>query len=195
MSSIFYRRIDDVPAIPKGQALYRANITTPIPDDDGRHRFSIWFFAASIYKTFAIMEKYVKETNEGLVVLNIEREEISLTSISLTLTKAEADQASWALDPMRDHASDDPEEGRYPPAAVPELEAVADSSSFFRLVFPTSNRQVPLDMLYRLEVQLAEMAQGAEKRFPRAARSLGQKIRVAFAVTEDESRLIARSEV
>ena len=50
-------------------------------------------------------------------------------------------------------------------------------------------------MLYRLEVQLAEMAKDNDERYPRAARWLASKIRTAFAVTEDESRAIARGEV
>jgi len=108
--------------------------------------------------------------------------------LSLTLTRAEANQAGWALDPMRDHASDDPEESRYPPKAVPDLDGTC-------LTFPTGDRAVPLDMLYRLEVQLAEMAQDAGERYPRSASALATKIRTAFAVTDDESHLIARGEV
>ena len=108
--------------------------------------------------------------------------------ITLILTKAETDRANWALDPMRDHASDDPEESRYPEKAVPTLAGN-------QLTFPSDDRAVPLDMLYRLEVQLAEMAKDNDEHYPRAARRLASKIRTAFAVTEDESRAIARGEV
>ena len=108
--------------------------------------------------------------------------------ITLILTKAEADHADWALDPMRDHASDDPEESRYPETAVPTLAGN-------QLTFPSDDRAVPLDMLYRLEVQLAEMAGGEGVRSSRSAKTLAQKIRTAFAVTDDESRAIARGEV
>ena len=112
---------------------------------------------------------------------------VSVT-ITLKLTVAEADRAAWALDPMVDHASDDPEESRYSPAAVPSLDG-------HQLSFPTDDRAVPLDMLYRLEVQLADMADDADVRHPRSALTLAGKIRMAFAVTEEESRLIARGEV
>jgi hypothetical protein len=108
--------------------------------------------------------------------------------ITLILTQAEADQAAWALDPMTDHASDDPEESRYSPATVPILNRI-------RLSFPTTDRAVPLDMLYRLEVQLAEMAKDEGVKLPQGARTLASKIRTAFAVTKDEERLIARGEV
>jgi hypothetical protein len=108
--------------------------------------------------------------------------------ISLTLTKAEADQAGWALDPMTDHASDNPEESRYSPTAVPSLDGL-------NLSFPTDDRAVPLDMLYRLEVQLLEMAQAEGAKLPPGTRSLARKIRTAFAVTEDESRAVVRGEV
>ena len=107
---------------------------------------------------------------------------------SLNLTLAEAEQASWAIDPMHDHASDDPAEGRYSPEAVPDLDGL-------RMTFPTADRAVPLDMLYRLEEQLAEMAKDSGERYPRSARTLAAKIRTAFAVTADESRRIARGEV
>ncbi len=108
--------------------------------------------------------------------------------IALKLTSAEAEQAAWALGPMTDHASDDVEEGRYSPAAVPVLDGLW-------LTFPMSDRAVPLDMLYRLEKQLRDMSQSEGVRYPRSAQWLASKIRTAFAVTDDESRRIARGEV
>jgi hypothetical protein len=86
--------------------------------------------------------------------------------ITLILTKSEADHADWALDPMRDYASDDPEESRYPEKAVPTLTGN-------QLTFPSDDRAVPLDMLYRLEVQLAERGVRA------AARAAGVSLEVA----------------
>lgn len=89
-----------------------------------------------------------------------------MNGFTISITAAERGHAEWALDPMMD---------------IPDAEdwyTDADLPLVFKteLVFPSVSMAVD-DLLYRLEEQLADMADQEGKRYPRAAGTLAQKIR------------------
>lgn len=96
---------------------------------------------------------------------------------TITLTKAQASMAEWALDAMESYAFEEDNEG-YGEADVPKLKDLA-------LNFPTSNDEMIDDFLYRLEEQLPDVADGADTDAQkngaiRTASNLADKIRAAF---------------
>ena len=91
------------------------------------------------------------------------------------LTKAQTDQASWAIGGMEDYVGNEDDGANYVPEDLPTLDGDT-------LTFPTT-AAVP-DMLYRLERQVPDMADGAPSEQAGrgavlAAANLADKIRKA----------------
>lgn len=102
------------------------------------------------------------------------------TERRIKLTPAQVRHAEWALDPMADCAGDEEGGFEYGPDDLPRVEGD-------ELVFPTGNRAVIDDLVYRLREQLPDMAKDDyDARFAgsfrhassvRAAAALADKVR------------------
>ena len=99
--------------------------------------------------------------------------EATTVPIVMTLTKAQADVAAWALDPMGEYAESG--DADYTPNDLPELRGVV-------LVLP--NLGSVSDLLYRLEEQLPDMARAeCVPEGARVALNLAAKIRAVTGYT------------
>jgi hypothetical protein len=75
-SPLVYRRLDDVPAIPSCFALYRADMVSGIPDDDGAPvRFDRWTIAANEPEARDAFDAWTEDVHEGIEVRDVEKED------------------------------------------------------------------------------------------------------------------------
>jgi hypothetical protein len=75
-----YRSLDDVPAMPEGMSLYRADMRSGIPDDDGDCRLTRWTLAPNSTVALDQFETWAEDVGEGIVIDDVEKEDVEEVS-------------------------------------------------------------------------------------------------------------------